>query len=83
MTLTEILEEISKLSNAERLTIIEAASHLIREEIQQANQPLSRDERRRQMALAAEVLRPDYENDAELTIFTALDSPEHWRLCST
>ena len=33
MTLTEILEEISKLTNAERLTIIEAASHLIREDL--------------------------------------------------
>ena len=78
MTLTEILEEISKLSNTERLTIIEAASHLIREELQPANQPLSRDERRRQMALAAEVLRADYEEDGELTIFTTLDGEDFY-----
>lgn len=73
MTLTEILEELSNLTNTERLMIIEAASHLMREEMQEAKQPLSDVEKKRRMALAAEALLPDYATDEELTAFTALD----------
>lgn len=74
MTQMEILEELKKLTNTERLTIIEAALHLIREDLQQVEQPLARIERRQQLAAAAEALLPDYAAGGELTIFTALDS---------
>lgn len=37
---------------------------------------LSRMERKRQLAAAAEALLPDYTSDAELTIFTVLDSED-------
>lgn len=78
MTLTEILEEISKLTNAERLTIIEAASHLIREDLRLSEPPLSEAERKRRMTLAAEALLADYTSDTELTAFTALDGEEFY-----
>ena len=76
MTQTEILEELKKLTAAERLTIIEAALRLIREDLRQVGQPLTRIERKRQLAAAAEALLPDYAADGELTIFTALDSED-------
>lgn len=76
MTQIEILEELEKLTTTERLTIIEAALHLIREDLQQEEQPLARTERKRQLAAAAEALLPDYAAGGELTIFTALDSED-------
>ncbi|MEW6379738.1 MAG: hypothetical protein AB1611_09035 [bacterium] len=39
MTQTEILEELKKLTPPERLTIIEAALHLIREDLLYAEPP--------------------------------------------
>lgn len=71
MTQIEILEALKKLTTTERLTIIEAALHLIREDLQQAW-----TERKRQLAAAAEALLPDYSAGGELTIFTALDSED-------
>jgi len=76
MTQTEILEELKKLTAAERLTIIEAALRLIREDLQQVAQPLTRIERKRQLAAAAEALLPDYSAGGELTAFTALDGED-------
>jgi hypothetical protein len=76
MTQMEIVEELKKLTTTERLTIIEAALHLIREDLQQVEQPLARIERRQQLAAAAEALLPDYAAGGELTIFTALDSED-------
>ncbi len=76
MEAAELLEALKKLLPAERLAILEAALRLTREEMGQADQPLSKAERKRQMALAAEALLPDYIADDELTIFTALDSED-------
>jgi hypothetical protein len=76
MTQTEILEELKKLPTTERLTIIEAALCLIREDLQQVEPPLARTERQRQLAAAAEALLPDYAAGGELTIFTALDGED-------
>jgi hypothetical protein len=76
MTQMEILEGLKKLTNTERLTIIEAALHLIREDLQQVEQPLARTERRQQLAAAAEAILPDYAAGGELTIFTVLDSED-------
>jgi hypothetical protein len=73
MTHREILEELKKLPTTERITIIEAALHIIHEDLQQIEQPLTKIERKRQLAVAAETLLPDYSAGGELTVFTALD----------
>ncbi len=78
MTRREMLEELKKLGIPERLTIIEAAVRLVREDLEQAEPPLARTEERRQMAAAAAALGQDYSAGGELTIFTALD-PEDIR----
>jgi hypothetical protein len=76
MAQIQVLEELRKLPTTERLTVIEAALRLIREDLQQVEQPLARTERKRQLAAAAEALLPDYAAGGELTIFTALDSED-------
>jgi hypothetical protein len=77
MTQVEILEELKKFTIPERLTIVEAALRLIREDLQ-VGQPLTRTERRRQLAAAAEALLPDYAAGAELTVFTGLDGEDFY-----
>ena len=76
MTQMEILEELRKLPTAERLEIIEAALHFVREDLQQIEQPLVYAQRKQQLSLAAEALRPDYVAGGELTAFTALDGED-------
>ncbi|MFQ5858821.1 MAG: hypothetical protein ACE5LU_24745 [Anaerolineae bacterium] len=78
MTQVEVLEELKRFTIPERITIIEATLHLIREDLRQVGQPLARAERRRQLAAAAEALLPDYAAGGELTIFTALDSEDFY-----
>ena len=78
MTQIETLEELKKITISERLAIVEAALRLIREDLQQVEQPLIRTERRRQLAAAAEALLPDYATGGELTIFTTLDSEDFY-----
>ena len=72
----EILEELKKLTTTERLTVIETALHLIREDLQKAKQPPGTIERRKQLAVAAETLLSDYVAGDELIIFTDLDSED-------
>ena len=60
MTQTDILEELKKLTPAERLTIIEAALRLLREDLQQGERPLTQTKKRQQLALAAKALLSDY-----------------------
>ena len=76
MTQVEILEELKKLTSPQRLTIIEAALRLIREDLQKVEQPPAQAERKRQLAAAADALLPDYSVGGKLTIFTALDSED-------
>lgn len=78
MTQVEILKELKKLTIPERLTIVEAAVRLIREDLQQVGQPLIQAERKRQLAAAAEALLADYTGGGELSIFTALDSEDFY-----
>lgn len=73
MTHKEILEELKKLPTTERITIIEAALHIIHEDLQQIEKPLTKTEKKRQLAAAAEALLPDYSAGDELTVFTAID----------
>jgi hypothetical protein len=78
MAQVEILEELKKFTIPERLIIVEAALRLIREDLQQEGQPLTRIERKRQLAAAAEALLPDYAAGGELIAFTALDSEDFY-----
>ena len=76
MTRTEILEELRKLSAKERLEVIDAVVLQLQEELRLIERPLTRSERERQLAAAAAALLPDYTEDDELTIFSALDSQD-------
>jgi hypothetical protein len=76
MTQREILEELSKLTTTERLTVIESALHQLREELHPRRQSATPTERKRQLMTAAEALLPDYTADSELTVFTSLDSED-------
>jgi len=78
MTQVHILEEVKKLTLSERLIIVEVVLRLIREDLQQVSQPLTRTERQCQLATAAETLLPDYAAGGELTIFTGLDSEDFY-----
>jgi hypothetical protein len=78
MTYTEMLETLKKLTLTERLTIMEAALHLMREELQQREQPPATDEKTARLAAAAQALLPDYTTDTELTSFTTLDSEDFY-----
>jgi len=60
------------------LTIIESVLQRVRRELQQMGLPEGLDERRRQLAKAAEALLPDYMEDTELTAFTALDGEDFY-----
>jgi hypothetical protein len=73
----DILEELKKFTTTERLTIAEAALHLIREDLQPV-QSAAWSERRQQLTAAAEALLPDYAAGGELTTFTALDSEDFY-----
>jgi len=73
MTRVEILEELKKLTTAERLAILEAALHMVREDLQKAGKLQIHTEEKQQLAVAAQALLPDYEADDELTVFTVLD----------
>jgi hypothetical protein len=76
MTYTEMLEALKNLSLTERLALMEAALQLMREELQQHEQPSIERNRAQQLAAAAKALLPDYTSDNELTSFTALDSED-------
>src|SRR5205823_10969974 len=63
MTYTEMLEELKKLTPTERLTLMEAALRIMREELQQHAQPMATSDRAQQLAAAAQALLLDYTTD--------------------
>jgi len=78
MTQTEVLEKLGSMTTTERLTVIEAALELIREDLRRVELPPARAERKRQLAAAAKALLPDYAAGGELTVFTALDGEDFY-----
>ncbi len=76
MTRVEILEQIKKLSLKERLEVIDAAIHLLRDELTPEAHPLTSEDRKRLLSKGADALLQDYETDRELTSFTALDGED-------
>lgn len=75
MTEREIIEQLKKLTPAERLSVVEATLRSIREELPQVQETLKRADKKR-MAAAAEALLQDYTQGDDLTSFTALDSED-------
>jgi hypothetical protein len=76
MTHAEILEQIKKLSLKERLEVIDAAIHLLRDELTHGAQGLTPQDRKKLLSKAANALLHDYETDSELTSFSALDGED-------
>jgi hypothetical protein len=78
MTKAQILEELTDLDLAERLAVIEAVVHAIREELAGRRAQGIDTDRAARLAAAAAALLPDYEAGGELTAFTSLDAePVH------
>ncbi len=71
MNTTEILQSLPNLPISDRLQIAEAALYLVQQE-----QPLTQEQRRQQMAIAALTAISDYSLDKELTAFTVLDGED-------
>ena len=74
----EILNELRKLSNNERLAIIEAVLEMIRKDLQQTGQVQEMSEKRRKLRQAAKELLMDYMSDDELTAFKVLDGEDFY-----
>jgi RNase H-fold protein (predicted Holliday junction resolvase) len=75
MTNSEIIAQLKQLTTEERLTVIEAATRLIREDLSQPE--LSEKSEDDELPLAAAALLEDYQSDQEeLTAFTSLDGED-------
>jgi CHASE3 domain sensor protein len=68
----KILDELRKLTNNERLAIIEATLDMIRKDLKEVEKT-SKDERKQKLAEAANMLLADYMSDEDLTAFKSLD----------
>ena len=75
MSTAELVEEIKRLSNADRLKIIEAATALVREDLI-AETAQRRSEAAQRMRAAALEAKELYEPGGELADWTALDGEE-------
>ncbi len=75
MSTTQLLEQLTELSDVERLEVIEAATRLIRKNLTAgtADAAMVRDQRTR---VAAARVRELYESDSELTEWAVLDGEE-------
>lgn len=74
MLQTKMIKELNKLTNTERMTIIEASLHLICDDIYMEKHP--RTDIKRQLSCAAKALLADYSEDDEMTVFTSLDGED-------
>jgi hypothetical protein len=76
MTEIEILQELKKLTSAERLAVAEAALRLLREDLLRTAQLSSGTEVKQELAKAAQALLPEYQAGGDLTAFTVLDNED-------
>ncbi len=72
----DILREMKQRPIEERLAILEAAIHDLRESLRLEKRRANWDSMRVRLAESAEKALPYYESDEELTAFTALDSED-------
>ena len=73
MTQTEILNELRRLPPKERREVIEAAIHLLQDDLQHLDPPFDPVERKQRLTTAAVALLQDYTTEDELICFTGLD----------
>ena len=78
MNQVDFITELKKLPLSERLQIIETLLVEIRQELD-LSPPSSLMERKRQMMAAATALKEEYLTNADLTVFTALDTEDFQR----
>lgn len=76
MTKTEILAALKQMSTKERLEIIEAASRMMREEIEQ--KALAKAEMKQKLAAAAEAAIPYYQPGGALANLWSSDSEDYY-----
>jgi hypothetical protein len=75
MSVIEIESELQKMTNAERLFVIEIATRLIRGEMN-GKRPLPLEEKRAKLKKSAEIMLSEYKNDKDLTALTVLDGED-------
>jgi hypothetical protein len=76
MTHKELLTELERMSNEERLQVIEVAARLLRHEVDKPSPQVGRGELEKQLREAADLMRDEYAAGGELTAFTALDAED-------
>lgn len=74
MSLTDIENELEKMTNSERQVVIEIALKLISGE--QVKRSLSLGEKRAKLKESAEMMLSEYSNNKDLTALTVLDSED-------
>ncbi len=75
MSVTEIENELTRMTNQERFFVIEIATKLIRREMG-GKSKLSLEEKRAKLRTSAEIMLSEYQNDKELIVMTTLDGEE-------
>lgn len=78
MTQAEIINQMKKMTVAERLELIEIAVQQLRAELQRESEDQPVLDRGEQLRRAAELLRQDYLTDKELTAFSVLDGEDFY-----
>lgn len=78
MTQAEILEELKKLTAAERAAVLVDALQLVQADLQHLTPSTDYAALDRQLEAAAALALPFYLEDPELTAFTALDAEDFY-----
>lgn len=76
MTKTQILEEFAQLSVEQQIEVLAAATQILEKQFRAPATQIKQSSSHTQLAEAARQLVADYEDDGELTAFTALDAEE-------
>ncbi len=72
MSIAEIQTELKKMSNSERLFVIEIATKLVRGTISEKSN-LSLEEKRKKLKSSAKAMLSEYKTNEELTAMSVLD----------
>jgi ABC-type uncharacterized transport system auxiliary subunit len=75
MSVVEIESELKKMTNSERLVVIEIAAKLIRDESGEIRR-LTLTEKRARLKKSAEIMLAEYSENENLTEITVLDSED-------
>ena len=70
---TQLIHEFGQLSLPQQLEVIQAALRIVAQRVLAVEQPSNRQDEHKSVAEAADLLLADYQEDEELTSFTALD----------